>query len=118
MAILKVLSEEIFDFPSDQLIGTKRDELKNSMCEEFLEIFQLCLEVLEKAQRISLNRITLETLLQFMNWIPLNYVFETSLIDMLLTRVSDVYSYHSIFTEASLVLGNARIPYSNLEMSV
>lgn len=88
MAILKLLSEEIFDFSADQLVQAKINELKNSMCGEFSQIFQLCLDVLEKEQKISLIQITLETLLQFLNWIPLTYIFETSLIDMLLTRVS------------------------------
>ncbi|KAB5595615.1 Exportin-1 [Ceratobasidium theobromae] len=88
MAILKLLSEEIFDYSAEQMTQTKTKNLKNQMCGEFSEIFQLCLEVLEKAQKPSLIRATLETMLRFLNWIPLGYIFETSIIDQLLTRAS------------------------------
>ena len=88
MVILKLLSEEIFDYSAEQMTQTKTKNLKNQMCGEFSEIFQLCSEVLEKAQKSSLIKATLETLLRFLNWIPLGYVFETTLIDMLLERVS------------------------------
>lgn len=88
MVILKLLSEEIFDFSAEQMTHTKIMNLKNSLCEEFSDIFQLCLEVLEKAQKTSLIRATLETLLRFLNWIPLGFIFETSIIDQLLNRVS------------------------------
>lgn len=87
MIILKLLSEEIFDYSAEQMTQTKTKNLKNQMCGEFSEIFQLCSEVLEKAQKSSLIKATLETLLRFLNWIPLGYVFETTLIDMLLERV-------------------------------
>lgn len=91
MVILKLLSEEIFDYSAEQMTQTKTKNLKNQMCGEFSEIFQLCSEVLEKAQKASLIKATLETLLRFLNWIPLGYVFETTLIDMLLERVSDSF---------------------------
>jgi exportin-1 len=87
MVILKLLSEEIIDYSADQMTQTKIKNLKNSMCGEFSEIFQLCSEVLEKAQKTSLIKATLETLLRFLNWIPLGYIFETAIIDMLLSRV-------------------------------
>jgi exportin-1 len=68
MIILKLLSEEIFDFSS--------------------EIFTLCHEILQKAQKPSLIKATLETTLRFLNWIPLGYIFETKLVDLLLDRVA------------------------------
>ena len=66
---------------------TKTRNLKNQMCGEFSDIFQLCREVLEKALKPSLIRATLETLLRFLNWIPLGYIFETNLIEILKNRV-------------------------------
>ncbi|ELU44937.1 exportin-1 [Rhizoctonia solani AG-1 IA] len=75
MAILKLLSEEIFDYSAEQMTQTKTKNLKNQMCGEFSEIFNLCLEVLEKAQKPSLIRATLETMLRFLNWIPLGILF-------------------------------------------
>ncbi|KAI8913065.1 CRM1 C terminal-domain-containing protein [Powellomyces hirtus] len=86
MNILKLLSEEIFDFSAEQMTSTKASNLKNKMCAEFAEIFQLCHEVLEKAQKTSLISATLETLLRFLNWIPLGYIFETNLINILQSR--------------------------------
>ncbi len=88
MIILKLLSEEIFDFSADQMTQNKIKNLKNQMCGEFSEIFKLCSEVLEEASKTSLIRATLETLLRFLNWIPLGYIFETTVIDLLLNRVS------------------------------
>lgn len=87
MIILKLLSEEIFDYSAEQMTQAKTKALKNSMCGEFSEIFQLCSEVLEKAVKPSLIKATLDTLLKFLNWIPLGYIFETNIIDMLISRV-------------------------------
>lgn len=66
----------------------KTTTLRNQMCGEFAEIYRLCKEVLERAQKPSLILATLETLLRFLNWIPLAYIFETDLIDILRNRVS------------------------------
>lgn len=87
MIILKLLSEEIFDFSAEQMTQAKTKNLKNQMCGEFSEIFKLCSEILEEAQKPSLVKATLETLLRFLNWIPLGYIFETTIIDLLMTRV-------------------------------
>ncbi|KAF8590540.1 hypothetical protein K439DRAFT_1651189 [Ramaria rubella] len=96
MVILKLLSEEIFDYSAEQMTQTKTKNLKNQMCGEFSEIFQLCSEVLEKAQKTSLIKATLETLLRFLNWIPLGYIFETTLIDMLLERFLETPEFRNV----------------------
>lgn len=88
MIILRLLSEEVFDFSAEQMTQAKTKALKQTMCAEFGEIFNLCNEVLEKANKSSLIRATLETLLRFLNWIPLGYIFETQIIDILVSRVS------------------------------
>lgn len=46
MTILKLLSEEVFDFSSGQITQTKAKHLKDTMCSEFSQIFQLCQFVL------------------------------------------------------------------------
>lgn len=86
MNILKLLSEEVFDFSSGQLTQAKTKYLKDTMCHEFSKIFQLCTFVMENSTNESLVQSTLETLLPFLNWIPVAYVFETSLIDTLTLR--------------------------------
>lgn len=84
MIILKLLSEEVFDFSSGQMTQTKAKHLKDSMCSEFAQIFELCQFVMENSQNAALVESTLETLLRFLNWIPLGYIFETKLIQTLL----------------------------------
>ncbi|KAF9351073.1 Karyopherin transporter [Mortierella sp. AD094] len=96
MVILKLLSEEIFDFSAEQMTQTKTKNLKNSMCGEFSEIFQLCSEVLEKANKASLIKATLETLLRFLNWIPLGYIFETNIVENLRSRFLEVPQFRNI----------------------
>jgi exportin-1 len=66
---------------------SKTKALKASLCSEFSEVFQLCHEILEQADRPSLIKATLNTLLKFLNWIPLGYIFETNLVDLLCNRV-------------------------------
>lgn len=86
MNILKLLSEEVFDFSSGQLTQAKTKYLKDTMCHEFSKIFQLCTFVLENSTNESLVKSTLETLLPFLNWIPVSFIFDTSLIDTLTLR--------------------------------
>lgn len=88
MAILKLLSEEVFDFSSGQMTQTKAKHLKDTMCSEFSQIFQLCQFVMDNSKNVQLILITLETLLRFLNWIPLGYIFETKLITQLIYNVS------------------------------
>jgi exportin-1 len=87
MVILKLLSEEIFDFSAEQMTQNKIDELKQQMCSEFEEIFKLCSKVLQNAVKQSLVMATLETMLRFLNWMPLSYIFETTIVNVLITRV-------------------------------
>lgn len=96
MVILKLLSEEIFDYSAEQMTQAKIKNLKAQLCGEFSEVFQLCFEILEKAAKPSLIKATLETLLRFLNWIPLGYLFETSLIDMLVSRFLDVPEFRNV----------------------
>lgn len=96
MAIFKLLSEEIFDFSAEKLTTVKTQTMKKSIFSEFAEIFQLCSEVLEKAQKPSLIVSTLEALLRFLKWIPLGYIFETNLVDTMIKRVSGLLIYYFI----------------------
>lgn len=86
MTILKLLSEEVFDFSAEQMTTVKAKNLKMQLCNEFSEIYQLSWEVLERGQHPSLLAATLEALLRFLKWIPLGYIFETELIDALNSR--------------------------------
>ncbi|PWO00318.1 putative CRM1-nuclear export factor, exportin [Tilletiopsis washingtonensis] len=96
MAILRLLSEEIFDYSAEAMTQAKTKNLKNQICGEFADVFQLCIEVLEKAQKPSLIKATLETMLRFLNWIPLGYIFETSVIDHLIGRFLEVPEFRNV----------------------
>ncbi|KAF9919098.1 Karyopherin transporter [Lobosporangium transversale] len=109
MVILKLLSEEIFDFSAEQMTQVKTKNLKNSMCGEFSEIFQLCSEVLEKANKPSLIRATLDTLLRFLNWIPLGYIFETNLVENLRARFLDVPQFRNVTLRCLTEIGNLSV---------
>lgn len=96
MIILKLLSEEIIDFSSEQLTQAKAKNLKNSMSNEFQQIFQLCFEVLDKANKSSLIIATLNCLLKYIHWIPIGYNFETELLPLLTTKFLPVEAFRSI----------------------
>lgn len=86
MAILRLLSEEVFDYSAEQMTSQKTRNLKDSMCSQFSDIFKLCQSVLQTGDSASLLKATLETLLRFLNWIPLGYVFETDIIDIIQSK--------------------------------
>lgn len=99
-------SEEIFDYSAEQMTQLKTSNLRQCICNEFSEIFHLCKEILEKATKPSLIKATLDTLLRFLSWIPLGYIFETDLLD-LLEKVEKDYAFlmegHMHLTVASLI---------------
>ncbi|KAJ6763358.1 EXPORTIN 1/5 [Salix purpurea] len=84
MVILKLLSEEVFDFSRGEMTQQKIKELKQSLNSEFQLIHELCLYVLSASQRTELIRATLSTLHAFLSWIPLVYIFESPLLETLL----------------------------------
>ncbi|KAK6936556.1 Importin-beta, N-terminal domain, partial [Dillenia turbinata] len=84
MAILKLLSEEVFDFSRGEMTQQKIKELKQSLNSEFQLIHELCLYVLSVSQRTDLVRATLATLHAFLSWIPLGYIFESPMLETLL----------------------------------
>ncbi|KAG1368297.1 protein EXPORTIN 1A [Cocos nucifera] len=95
MAILKLLSEEVFDFSRGEMTQQKIKELKQSLNSEFQLIHELCLYVLSASQRTELIRATLATLHAFLSWIPLHYVFESPLLETLL-KFFPVASYRNL----------------------
>jgi len=86
MQILKLLSEEVFDFSKDQMTTEKVSTMKKSLNNEFSSIYQLSQFILENSQRTSLLRVTLQTLQRFLTWIPLGFIFQTQLIETLLQK--------------------------------
>jgi exportin-1 len=86
MQILKLLSEEVFDFSRDQMVTEKVKKMKESLNGEFSSIYQLCEFILQHSQRPSLLTVTLQTLQRFLTWIPLGFIFQTNLVNELLNK--------------------------------
>ncbi|KAJ8599904.1 hypothetical protein CTAYLR_002830 [Chrysophaeum taylorii] len=86
MHILRLLSEEVFDFSRDAMTTAKIRTMKESLNAEFALIFRLCEFVLGASQRPRLVDATLATLKAFLSWIPLGYLFETPLVETLVDR--------------------------------
>lgn len=90
MTILRLLSEEVFDFSRNELTQAKTKELKGTFNAQFAAVYELCLAVLgtgepgPAAAAPDLVRTTLSTLHAFLSWVPLGYVFESSIVDTLL----------------------------------
>lgn len=95
MQILKLLSEEVFDFSRDQMVMDKVKRMKESLNGEFSLIYQLCEYVLEHSQRPSLLIVTLQTLQRFLTWIPLGFIFQTNIIDVLINRFFPVQVFRN-----------------------
>jgi exportin-1 len=105
MIILRLLSEEVFDYSADQMTSAKARNLMTTMCNEFSQIFQLCQEILTTANQESLIKETLETLLRFCSWIPLGYIFETPLIETLRTRFLEVPEFRNVTLQVFTEIG-------------
>lgn len=86
MIILKLMSEEVFDFSQESMTQAKANNLKLSLKAEFEQIFKLCYEILDKTNKVSLIVATLNALLRYIHWIPLNYIFETDLLHLLTNK--------------------------------
>ncbi|KAI8341640.1 armadillo-type protein [Chlamydoabsidia padenii] len=84
LRILKLLSEEVFDYSEDQMTLARTRKLKAQMKKEAGLVFDLCQQVLT-SQNVppSLMETTLATLSQFLVWLPHDYVVGTRLVSIL-----------------------------------
>mmetsp|Transcript_16595 Transcript_16595/g.40875 ORF Transcript_16595/g.40875 Transcript_16595/m.40875 type:complete len:1055 (-) Transcript_16595:408-3572(-) len=95
MQILKLLSEEVFDYSSGQMTQKKMHEMKKNLTSQFKMIFQLCNYVLDNSKDGLLILITLQTLHKFLHWIPVGFVFETKLIEKLALKFFGVPQFQN-----------------------
>lgn len=96
LEILRLLSEEIFEFSEDSMVQSKVKHLKQSMCDQFSQVFELCYYVLENSENQTLVQTCLKTLLKFTAWIPYGYFFETELIAKLTTRLLPYHLFRNL----------------------
>jgi len=99
MRILNLLSEEVFSFGKSAITSRKLNKLKETMTNQFASVYELADFILKThigspgAVKPSLLRTTLATLANFLDWIPLGYIFETDLIQTLLVHFWDPLQY-------------------------
>uniref|UniRef100_A0A6B2KWV4 Exportin-1 n=1 Tax=Arcella intermedia TaxID=1963864 RepID=A0A6B2KWV4_9EUKA len=96
MKILMLLSEEVFDFSKGELTSVKTKELKAKLNDDFHGIFRLCTLVLTESKSLSLLKTTLETLLRYLSWIPVSYIFQTPIIEVLATKFFPVSEFRNV----------------------
>ncbi|GAN04459.1 nuclear export receptor crm1 [Mucor ambiguus] len=88
MKILRYLSEEVFDFSVDHMTVAKMHKLKDQMVNEFGSIFDLCKTILaQKHANAHLIKATLETLQKFICWIPVQFVYQQDLVQLLQANI-------------------------------
>ncbi|XP_049851621.1 exportin-1-like [Schistocerca gregaria] len=84
LVILKMLSEDIFDFNKGKMTRAKTSLLKEGLVKDFFPIYELCEFVLSSSKTPSLLQTTLDALLKFLSWVPIGYIFETQMISILI----------------------------------
>jgi exportin-1 len=78
----------VFDFSVDHMTVAKMHRLKDQMVNEFGSVFDLCKTVLvQQNSNTHLIKATLETLQKFICWIPVQFVYQQDLIQLLQSNV-------------------------------
>lgn len=68
----------------------KIQKLKNQMVNEFESVFTFCKRVLTASTSLNLTIATLETLLKFIGWIPVQFVYQNDLVAILESNVNSI----------------------------
>lgn len=113
MIILKLLSEEVFNYSNGQMTQAKEQHLRTSMAKEFEQIFKLCFQVLEQASSVPLVVAALESLLRYLYWIPSVYVYDTNLLELLSTKFLISSDTRAITLKCLTEISNLKIDQNN-----
>lgn len=81
--ILKLISEEIFDYSEDKLTQARKHSLRKSLTVEFEKIFKFCMDLLSTSNDKILQMNTIETILRYINWLPFQFIFDSQLLHLL-----------------------------------
>ncbi|KAL4493983.1 hypothetical protein ABPG72_022000 [Tetrahymena utriculariae] len=88
--LLKMLSEEIFDYSKNEMTSQQIIQLKSTMNEQFQHIYELCYYITSNsaqnlsAVKPSLIKACLETFHVYLSWIPLGFIIDTDMADIFL----------------------------------
>lgn len=86
--ILRILSEEVFDY-HDRITGITKArlmKLKVYLVVEFERIGEFLSNILRTSSNADLISSTLECLLRYLKWIPIKHIFKTDLVELLSRR--------------------------------
>lgn len=87
--ILKLLSEEVFDFSKGSMLKSQVTQFKQQFYNQFQQIYQLCMSVLNASFEsipMDLFKACLRTLQVYLGWIPLNFIFNENLAETLIGK--------------------------------
>ncbi|TBU06910.1 exportin 1 [Hamiltosporidium magnivora] len=97
LEILKRLNEEIFMFGEGNITTVRKRMLQNQLKNEFIHIFQLIKTILEYSKKMNITDklldTTLYTLQSFSKWMPLQFIVDTEIVELV---VSFINTSHSI----------------------
>jgi len=108
MEILRLLSEEVFDFETN-LTSSKAAYLKQEFCTQFQAVHALCLEILQSADSPDLVYRTLRTLHGFLSWVPVGFVFENNLIELITERFMPFPNFRSLCVQCLVEISSIDI---------
>ncbi|CAO3697298.1 unnamed protein product [Rhizopus stolonifer] len=83
LKIIKLLSEEVFDYSSGSLTQVKTKKLKEQLISEFGSIFELCKKVLTTTTDEILLTTAMQTLKSMTYWMPSEYATQNDFLDLL-----------------------------------
>lgn len=68
------------------MTNRKMQDLKGALTQQFFPVYQLCELVMTQSMRPTLLTQTLDALKSFMTWVPIGYIFETQVVNLLVTK--------------------------------
>ncbi|KAI9308958.1 armadillo-type protein [Cunninghamella echinulata] len=108
--IIKLLSEEIFDYSENQMTISKIRKLKKQMIDESELILNLCLQILSNdSLPPSLIEITLKALCRFITWLSIEHIMGANLIYKLKAWLK---MYRNLVIQCYIEIANLDIPTS------
>jgi exportin-1 len=94
---------------SGQMTQEKMKTMKQNLNREFTLIFQLVEYILDNSNEPTLLTATLQTLLRFLHWIPIGYIFETKLISTLALKFFPVQQFHTDALKCLSEIGSLKL---------
>ncbi|OAF70610.1 hypothetical protein A3Q56_01637 [Intoshia linei] len=99
MNFVKQLSQEIFDFSSGQITQAKAKYLRKSLCDEFSKVFDVSRLILSNSNSPELCMATLGMIYNCLHWVPLVYMFQTNMLEILSQRFLYVDIFRNIIVQ-------------------